>query len=174
MKEVAMKMLERAKELLASGAVARVVAWKKGDFCFDPSPAVFETVEELEASFVYDYFCGANLSKYLIEISKKAGKTAVFLKPCDTYSFNQLVKEHRVNRENIHVIAVECLGKLDIEKIKAKGVVGVTGVEVLDQEVKVVSAYGEDTLCKKEIVLTKCATCNKTKRLFCTNAPKRT
>ena len=32
MKEVALKMLERAKELLSSGEVARVVAWKKGDF----------------------------------------------------------------------------------------------------------------------------------------------
>ena len=99
MKEVELKMLERAKELLASGEVARVIGWKKGEFEFDPVPASFETVEELD-SFVYNYFCGANLSKYLIQMSKKEGKTAVFLKPCDTYSFNQLVKEHRVKREN--------------------------------------------------------------------------
>ena len=121
MKDVELKMLERAKALLESGEVARVIGWKKGDFIFDPSPASFESVEELK-DFTYDWFCGANLSKYLIEMSKKEGKTAVFLKPCDTYSFNQLVKEHRIKRENVHVIAVECLAKLDIEKIKAKGV----------------------------------------------------
>lgn len=161
MKDVALKMLERAKQLLESGEVARVIGWKKGDFCFDPTPASFESVEELK-DFVYDYFCGANLSKYLIAMSKKEGKTAVFLKPCDTYSFNQLVKEHRIKRENVYVIAVECMEKLDIEKIKAEGIVGVTGVEVIDQEVKVTSAYGEDVLSKPDVVLTKCATCNKT------------
>ena len=161
MREVEVKMLERAKALLESGEVARVIGWKKGDFCYDPSPASFETVEELK-DFVYDWFCGANLSKYLIQMSKKEGKTAIFLKPCDTYSFNQLVKEHRIKRENIHVIAVECLGKLDIAKIKEKGVSFVTGVEVEDKKVKVISLYGEETLNKPEIVLSKCAVCNKT------------
>ncbi len=161
MKDVEVKMIERAKELLSGGEVARVIGWKKGDFCYDPVPAVFETVEELD-SLVYNWFCGANLSKYLIEKSKKEGKTAVFLKPCDTYSFNQLVKEHRVVRENIHVIAVECLGKLDVEKIKAQGASFVTGVEVVDEEVKALSPAGEVVLQKPDVVLTKCATCTKT------------
>ena len=154
MKEVQMKMLE-------SGEVARVVGWKKGDFCYDPSPACFETVEELK-DFTYDHFCGANLSKYLIQIAKKEGKTAVFLKPCDTYSFNQLIKEHRIKRENVYVIAVECLGKLDVEKIKAKGVAFVSGVEVENDEVKVASLAGETVLPKSEVLLSKCAVCNKT------------
>lgn len=161
MREVQLKMLERATSLLESGEVQRVVGWKKGDFCHDPSPAVFESVDELK-DFVYDWFCGANLSKYLIQIAKKEGKTAVFLKPCDTYSFNQLVKEHRIAREKVHVIAVECLGKLDIEKIKAKGVSFVQGVEVNGKDVKVLSLDGEQTLSKPEIVLCKCETCNKT------------
>lgn len=161
MKDVELKMLERAKALLESGEVARVIGWKKGEFFFDPSPASFETVDELK-DFVYNWFCGANLSKYLIEMSKKEGKTAVFLKPCDTYSFNQLVKEHRIKRENVHVIAVECLAKLDIEKIKAKGVSMMTGVEVVEKDVKVSSLYGDVTLYKPEVILTKCETCNKT------------
>ena len=158
MKEVELKMLERAKALLESGEVARVIGWKKGDFYFDPSPASFETVEELK-DFVYNGFCGANLSKYLIQMSKKEGKTAIFLKPCDSYSFNQLVKEHRVKRENIHVIAIECQGKLDIEKMKAKGVDAVMNVEENGDTVKVSSLYGETTLEKAEVLLSKCATC---------------
>ena len=161
MKAVELKMIERAKDLLSSGAVARVIGWKKGEFEFDPVPATFETVEELDG-LVYNDFCGANLSKYLIQASKKEGKTAVFLKPCDTYSFNQLVKEHRVNRENIYVIAVQCLGKLDINKIKAQGVTGVTNVEVNGKDVKVTSLYGEVVLSKPDVVLSKCATCQKT------------
>ena len=162
MKDVELKMIERAKELLQNGEVARVIGWKKGDFCFDPSPASFETVEEL-SDFVYDYFCGANLSKYLIQMSKKEGKTAVFLKPCDTYSFNQLVKEHRINRENVYVIAVECLAKLDVEKMKAQGVSSVVNVEVVEKQVSVTDLYGDVTVLNKpDVVPTKCATCNKT------------
>lgn len=158
MKDVEIKMLERAKELLASGEVARVIGWKKGEFYFDPTPAAFETVEELDG-FVYNGFCGANLSKYLIQMSKKEGKTAIFLKPCDSYSFNQLVKEHRIKRENIHVIAIECQGKLDIEKIKAKGIDAVTEVEEDGENVKVSSLYGDTTVAKAEVLLGKCASC---------------
>ncbi|MBE7080859.1 MAG: 4Fe-4S dicluster domain-containing protein [Clostridiales bacterium] len=161
MKDVELKMIERAKALLESGEVARVIGWKKGEFYFDPTPASFETVAELD-NMVYNYFCGANLSKYLIQMSKKEGKTAVFLKPCDSYSFNQLVKEHRIKRENIYVIAVECLAKLDVNKIKAQGVTGVTDVEVNGKEVKVTSLYGEVILNKPDVVLEKCAVCNKT------------
>ncbi len=162
MKEVQAKMLERAKELLASGEVARVVAWKKGEFCYDPSPAVFESVEELENDFTYDWFCGANLSKYLIEIAKKEGKTAVFVKPCDTYSFNQLLKEHRIQREKVYAIAVECLGKLNIEAIKQNGASFVTGVEVNGEEVTVLSPVGDVKMNKSDVLLGKCAVCNKT------------
>ena len=161
MREVELKMIERAKQLLESGEVARVIGWKKGEFCYDPSPACFESVEELK-DFVYDWFCGANLSKYLIEMAKKEGKTAVFLKPCDTYSFNQLVKEHRIKRENVHVIAVECLGKLDIEKMKARGASFVSAVEVNGDEVKAVSPAGETTFAKADVLLGKCCVCNKT------------
>ena len=51
MKAVELKMIERAKELLSSGAVARVIGWKKGEFEFDPVPATFETLEELDGLF---------------------------------------------------------------------------------------------------------------------------
>ena len=158
MKDVELKMLERAKALLESGEVKRVIGWKKGEFYFDPAPASFETAEELN-DFVYNGFCGANLSKYLIQASKKDGKTAIFLKPCDSYSFNQLVKEHRIVCENIHVIAIECQGKLDIEKIKAQGVSAVTEVEENGESVKVSSLYGETELNKADVLLSKCNTC---------------
>jgi formate dehydrogenase subunit beta len=94
------EMIKRAKELLADGTVVRVLGWKRCDLPYNPEPAFFGTEKELDA-LVYDGFCGANLSKYMIEAGKKEGRTLVFLKPCDTYSFNQLVKEHRVDRRRL-------------------------------------------------------------------------
>ena len=77
-------MIAKAKELLGSGAVNRVLGWKTGEFVYDITPAVFTSVEELEKDFVYNDFCGNNLSKYLIKESRKEGKILAFLKPCDT------------------------------------------------------------------------------------------
>ena len=72
------ELITRAKELLADGTVARVLGWKAGDLPYNPEPAYFETEESLK-DFVYNGFCGANLSKYMIEASKLEGKTLVCL-----------------------------------------------------------------------------------------------
>jgi hypothetical protein len=109
---------EKALELLRSGAVSRVLGWKTGEFFYDLTPAVFDSVEEIEKDFVYSGFSGANLSKYAIAQSRKEGKTAIFLKPCDSYSFQQLLKEHRILRDNMHVVGISCNGMLDMESLE--------------------------------------------------------
>ena len=118
------EIVNRAKELLADGTVARVLGWKAGEMSYDVQPSYFETAQSLD-EFVYNGFCGANLSKYMIEASKMEGKTLICLKPCDTYSFNQLLKEHRIDREKAYIIGVGCKGKLDIEKIRVQGIKGI-------------------------------------------------
>ena len=122
-------MIKRAKELLADGSVDRVIGCKRGEFVYDVTPAVFTTAEELDREFVYDDFTAANVSKYLIKETKKEGKILAFLKPCDTYSFNQLIKEHRIVRENVYVIGIPGGPKLDAEKIKAMGITGILGAK---------------------------------------------
>ena len=107
-------MEKRAVELLQNGTVNRVLGWSAGEFPYDMTPAVFESVEELQNNFVYNDFCGANLSKYLIKESRKEGKILVFLKPCDTYSFNQLIAEHKIKRDNVYAIGVRCDGMKDV------------------------------------------------------------
>lgn len=121
------EMMKRASELLADGTVVRVLGWKNGEFVYDPTPAVFDSAEALEKDFVYHDFCGSNLSKYLIKLSKLEGKTLVFLKPCDSYSFNQLLTEHRIKRENVYIIGVPCDGKLDPDKVREAGCRGHSG-----------------------------------------------
>ncbi len=109
-KATAMTVKERALELLKSGTVARVMGYRKGEFEYDHTPSLFETAEDIGENFVFDEYSGANLSKYMISASRAEGKTAVFLKPCDTYSFAQLVKEHRIIRENVYAVGVQCDG----------------------------------------------------------------
>lgn len=119
----------KALELLQSGKADRVLGWKQGDFFYDETPAVFETPEEIESSFVFDLFSAPNLSKYLIQESRKGGVVAVFLKPCDSYSFQQLLKEHRILREHVYVVGVQCNGTSDGERLRMAGCRGVTAVK---------------------------------------------
>jgi len=135
------KLIKRAKELLSEGKVQKVVGWKKGLFEDDVTPAVFESAEELDKGFVFNKYCAANLSKYLvkitrdIEVKKSTTRTnntmakqrdpnavdapipqervLVFLKPNDTYSFTQLLKENRITRDDVYAIGVPCQDTLD-------------------------------------------------------------
>ena len=157
------ELINRAKELLDDGTVARVLGWKSGDLAYNPEPAYFENADEL-SEFVYNGFCGANLSKYMIEASKKEGKTLVFLKPCDTYSFNQLLKEHRVDREKAYIIGVGCKGKLDIENIKKQGIKGIksiSGIEMSDdaQTLEIETIYGKKECSYASAMLERCHVC---------------
>lgn len=158
------EIINRAKELLADGTVVRVLGWRIGDLPYNPEPSYFETAEDLEANFVYNGFCGANLSKYMIEGSKLEGKTLVFLKPCDTYSFNQLIKENRVVRDKAYIIGIGCKGKLDVEKIKAQGIKGILNIRGAEYDgpadtLTVETLYGEKTVPYKDAMLERCHVC---------------
>lgn len=158
------EIINRAKELLADGTVVRVLGWRIGDLPYNPEPSYFETAEDLEANFVYNGFCGANLSKYMIEGSKLEGKTLVFLKPCDTYSFNQLIKENRVVRDKAYIIGIGCKGKLDVEEIKAQGIKGILNIRGAEYDgpadtLTVETLYGEKTVPYKDAMLERCHVC---------------
>jgi heterodisulfide reductase subunit C len=100
----------------------------------------------------------------MIEASKLEGKTMVCLKPCDTYSFNQLIKEHRVDREKAYIVGVGCKGKLDIEKAKKlgiKGIESVSGAEMTDacDTLTFQTLYGEKSCAYGDVMLERCHVC---------------
>lgn len=158
-------LIEKAKQLLCEGTVTRVLGWKKGEFCYDITPFMFTDAKDLEENFVFDDFCGANLSKYLIPYSRKEGKTLVFLKPCDSYSFTQLLNEHRIIKDSVYVVGIPCYGKADIDKIKAKGIDGVIGIKPTEDRAGYIvsTIYGETTVARDDVLLEKCKSCKSKK-----------
>ena len=167
MQEITRDMLVgRALELLADGTVSRVMGWKKGDFFYDVTPGVFADAETLKNEFVYDGFCGANFSKYLIKETAGDGKVLVFLKPCDTYSFNQLLTEHRFDREKVYAIGIPCDGMLDIGKVKALAGDGLASAEINGDSVIVSNIYGETkTLALADVLAERCLCCKSKKHV---------
>ncbi len=140
-------LMEKASELLKNGTVTKVLGWKRGEFDYDVTPAVFETEEELQKDFVWNDFCGANFSKYLVSKTVKSeGKILVFLKPCDTYSFNQLLCEHRFDREKVYAVGIPCEGMADIGKVKAAVGEGVLKIEAEGEELLVTTLYDDEPI----------------------------
>ena len=157
------RLKQKAIALLSNGIVDRVLGWKTGEFCYDLTPAVFRTAEEVENDFVFGAFAGANLSKYLIAESRKGGKVAAFLKPCDSYSFTQLLKEHRILRDNVYIVGVACDGTCDIEKIKALGCEGIAAITENGDNLTVDTIYGTHTFKKADVLLERCLVCKSKK-----------
>ena len=150
-------IINRVKELLSEGKGDRVLAWEAGESAYDRTPAVY-TAENID-SLKYDSLCGCNLSKYLISESAKDGKVIALIKPCDSYSLNQLLTEHRVNRDKVYVLAVGCRGKIDVEKIRAMGIRGITGIDENGDKLTVHTLYGDHEIQRADALLTKCLSC---------------
>ena len=158
------QLVEKATQLLADGTVTRVLGWKKSEFSYDVTPAVFADAEALK-DFVFDDFCGANFSKYLIKETGKEGKVLVFLKPCDTYSFNQLLTEHRFDREKVYAVGIPCDGMIDIAKVKAVVGDGILSVKS-EADVVVETLYdGVKTLAKADVLAERCVNCKSKKHV---------
>lgn len=158
-------LISRAKALLADGTVNRVLGWHKGEFDYDITPAVFYSTEELEKDFVWNGFCGANFSKYLIKETAGEGKVLVFLKPCDTYSFNQLLTEHRFDREKVYVIGVPCDGMMDVNTLKAHAE-GILSVLEEGDSVIIDTLYdGKKTFPRGELISERCRCCKSKKHV---------
>ncbi len=161
-------LIEKAQKLFADGTISRVLGWKKGDFAYDVTPAIFYSVEEMQKDFVFGDFSGANFSKYLVkETRKEDGKVLVFLKPCDTYSFNQLLTEHRFDKEKVYAVGIPCEGMIDVRKIKEQVGDGVLNIESTTQGVKVETLYdGVKILNKNELLQERCENCKSKKHVY--------
>ena len=159
-------LIKKASELLDNGTVNRVFGWKNGEFSYDITPAVFDSKESLEKDFVFGDFCGANFSKYLVKETKKDGKVLVFLKPCDTYSFNQLLTEHRFNREKVYAVGIPCDGMVDVNLIKEKVGDGLLSVCSDGDTIKVETLYdGVKELNKADVLAERCINCKSKKHV---------
>ncbi|MBQ3835746.1 MAG: 4Fe-4S dicluster domain-containing protein [Treponema sp.] len=145
MQELTSDLIKIAKEKLASGTVQQVIGWRRGLFDEDVTPSTFKDAADLEKNFVFNKYCKANLSKYLVKITRaiETAKTTTrtnnamakqrdpnaveapipnekvlaFLKPGDTHSFCQLLKENRITRDDVYIVAVPCSCEMD-ESVK--------------------------------------------------------
>jgi len=162
------QLTEKAVSLLRDGTVTHVLGWSAGEFDYDITPAVFSDEASLRKNFVWNDFCGANFSKYLVSKTRGIeGKLLVFLKPCDTYSFNQLLTEHRFDREKVYAIGIPCEGMADIDKVKAICGDGISSVNCDGEKLLVQSIYEDApiSVSPSDVLAERCVNCKSKKHV---------
>ena len=160
------QLIEKASALLSNGTVSAVLGWGKGEFDYDVTPRIFSSVEELQDGFVWSDFCGANFSKYLVAKTQKIeGKILVFLKPCDSYSFNQLLTEHRFDREKVYAVGIPCEGMADIAKVKAICGEGISAIDTTGEQMLVTTLYDDapKAIATADVLAERCINCKSKK-----------
>ena len=160
------QLIEKASALLSNGTVSAVLGWGKGEFDYDVTPRIFSSVEELQDGFVWGDFCGANFSKYLVAKTQKIeGKILVFLKPCDSYSFNQLLTEHRFDREKVYAVGIPCEGMADIAKVKAICGEGISAIDTTGEQMLVTTLYDDapKAIATADVLAERCINCKSKK-----------
>ena len=162
------QLIDKAASLLANGTVTAVLGWAKGEFGYDVTPKMFKTEEDLKENFVWNDFCGVNFSKYLVSKTDRFdGKILVFLKPCDTYSFNQLLTEHRFDREKVYAVGIPCEGMADISKVKAITGDGISEISEDGEDILVTTIYEDKPVVipAKDVLLERCVNCKSKKHV---------
>ena len=154
------QLIEKAASLLSDGTVNAVLGWSRGEFGYDVTPKMFTNEDDLKENFVWNDFCGANFAKYLVSKTDRFdGKILVFLKPCDTYSFNQLLTEHRFDREKVYAVGIPCEGMVDINKIKAISGEGISSIDC-GEKIVVNTIYDEKfEIDASDVLLERCVNC---------------
>ena len=162
------QLIDKASELLSNGTVSCVLGWGTGEFGYDVTPTIFKNSDEMKSGFVYNDFCGVNFAKYLVSKTQKLdGKMLVFLKPCDTYSFNQLLTEHRFDREKVYAVGIPCDGMADISKVKSIIGDGIVSVVSDGDSISAATLYSDEAVTVKtaDVLLERCINCKSKKHV---------
>lgn len=106
---------KRAKELLAGGEVVMVVGWRQGRRANTAQPAFITSPDQADV-LICDERCTQNIANYLPRVKHK-GRIAVVARGCDSRSIVSLIKEHQLDRAQLHILGVGCTGIKEGDKL---------------------------------------------------------
>ena len=125
------KLRDHAFRILKDNVVSYVIGYKKGTYGIQVKP-YFLTLKDNIDDLIFSPLCGHNLTVYLKYITglKKVG---ILVKGCDSRAIIQLIQEHKINRDNLHIIGVPCKGVIDHKKIHNKILDQTTIIDVVEE-----------------------------------------
>jgi len=113
--DLTVRLRQEARRLLAEGEVGLVIGYQQGGSAVEVIPA-FVTDPEATEALVFNSLCHYSPATYLKRGAK--GRVAVVAKPCDTRALVSLIQEKQLTRDQLVVLAVPCLGVVDVTKFR--------------------------------------------------------
>ncbi|MDO9537690.1 MAG: hypothetical protein Q7J68_05185, partial [Thermoplasmata archaeon] len=116
-----------AKKWLESGDVKFVIGYEKSPECQVARPFFAHTPEDTEKLY-WGPDCINNLTLYLVEEMKKKPKkgqepfthaVGIVVKPCDSRTIVELMKEHMVPRERVKIMGIISEESINPDKLDA-------------------------------------------------------
>ena len=161
MQERTQNIRAAARRLLEEKKVDCVIGYIEGTIPLRAQPFVAYTPEEAD-KLIWSSFCGGNLATIT---SARKGTMAVVAQGCVSRNLAGLIHENRLERKNLHVIGVPCIGMLDFRKIEAR--VPYMNVVSVTEEENSITVHGYDTegneasetILRREVKRDNCYTC---------------
>ncbi|RJX29667.1 MAG: 4Fe-4S ferredoxin [Dethiobacter sp.] len=117
MKKIEEMIKKQVYDLLEKEEIKCFIGFEKGQLPFYSPPAFITEAGQIER-LIWDDFCGANLSKYLLNAVVKPGeKIGLAAKGCDSRGILRLIQDNQVKRENLIILGVPCRGMKDVSNL---------------------------------------------------------
>ncbi len=116
----------QAKTWLKNGDVKYVIGYEKGNNSPFSRPVFIDDANDVER-LVWNSFCIDNLTRYLVDEMKKKPKrgeepdlrpVGIVVKPCDSKTIVELMKENILSRERVKIIGVVSEGSVSPKKLE--------------------------------------------------------
>lgn len=163
------EMKEMIKKLLEQKDIKYAIGYEKGTFGAKTRPYFAFKPDDVD-KFIINPLCVANLTTYLTKeeklplprgVTAEKKKIIILAKGCDSRSIIQLIKEKGIDRNDVIIFGIPCLGVIDLKKLKSK-LKGLKQIDdLIEEDDKYIIKSGDKSIeiPKEEIIATKCLSC---------------
>ena len=157
MNEATQRLCALASELLSSGRVDVVLGFERGSLPLRSRPLHARTPTEA-GRLVLDGFSESNLARFLCNLAGK--RVGIVARGCEARSLTVLLQEHQIEREQVIIIAVPCVGIIDRRRIEAETPATVLAAAEVEDEILLRTHTDEIRLPRQEYLCRACQACD--------------
>ncbi len=150
------KIREISRRLLESRQVDMVIGFRVGSIPMMNEPCMIRKPQDVD-QLVWDSHCGINLANYLTD--RKNVKIGIVAKGCDSRNIVTHILENKIQRDQLVIIGVPCLGMVDRRKIAMRMEGEILEASEAEGMLSVKSAAGDRSFVKADVLQSNCGVC---------------
>lgn len=150
------KIREISQRLLKACQVEMIIGFRAGSVPMMNEPCFIRKPEDAD-QLVWDSHCGINLANYLT--NRKEQKIGIIAKGCDSRNIVTHILENKIERDQLVIIGVPCLGMVDKRKIAMQADGEILEVTESEGKVSVKTANGDKSFVRADVLQSNCSVC---------------